>query len=211
MSFKTKNPFQKEKHPWVEYIPENADKLILGTFPTKEENRDFDFFYPNRYNKFWRVLARIADFKLTDFDKTDEWKKLAVKERKEILGKLKLAITDIGAVVLRHNNSSLDSNLFPIEFTDIFSIVKKYPKIKTIILTSSSSGNSVLSWFKIYCEINNVELKIDKKNNNFPIETNVNINNKTLKVIIVYSTSGAAGRSEDFLVEQYKRVFSSKH
>lgn len=206
MSFKTLNPVKKEKHPWAEYIPVNADKLILGTFPPKKENRNYDFYYPNKNNKFWRVLARIADFKLTDFEKTDDWKKLAVKERKLILNKLKLGITDIGSVVLRCNNSSLDSNLFPIKFSDIFSIVKKFPKIKTIILTSSSNGNSVLSWFRVYCEINSVELKIDKKNKLFPVETYIHLNETKLKVIIVNSTSGAAGKSEDFLVGQYKKA-----
>ncbi len=57
---------------------------------------------------------------------------MAIKERKQILDKLKLAITDIGAKVLRQNNSSLDSNLFPITsgkiFTDVIfdSVISAY-------------------------------------------------------------------------------------
>lgn len=210
MNYEIKNPYTEEKLPWSEYIPYNADKLILGTFPTKEDNRDFEFFYPNKNNKFWKVLARIADFKLTEIDKSESSKVYAIKERKQILDKLRLAITDIGAVVLRQNNSSLDSNIFPIKFTNIFSIISSNPKIRTIILTSSSNGNSVLSWFKIYCEINNVELSVDKKNKIFPIETDIKIDNKNIKIVIVYSTSGAAGKKEDFLVEQYKNVIKNK-
>lgn len=210
MTFKTKYEPQREALPWPEYIPQNADKLILGTFPTKKENRDFEFFYPNNNNKFWRVLARIANFNLTPIEKTAEGRILAVEERKQILDKLKLAITDIGAVVLRQNNSSLDSNLFPVEFTDIFSIIEANPQIRTIILTSSSSGNSVLSWFRIYCHINEMELNIDKKNNGFPIKTTINVNGATLKIVIVYSTSGAAGMTEDFLVNQYMSVITEE-
>lgn len=206
MKYNTLNPYKEELLPWDEYIPDNADKLILGTFPTKKDNRDFEFFYPNKNNKFWKVLARIADRKLTDFENNDAGKLLAIKERKQILDKLKLAITDIGARVLRQNNSSLDSNLFPIEFTDVFSIIKDHPKIKTIILTSSSNGNSVLSWFSLYCSINNIKLQVDKKKKSFPITTEIKVDNKTIKIVIVYSTSGAAGKTEDFLVEQYGSV-----
>lgn len=208
MKYKTLNPHKEEPLPWPEYIPDNADKLILGTFPTKKENRDFDFFYPNKNNKFWKVLARIANFKLTDFKPNEAGQQLAVRERKQILDTLKLAITDIGAKVLRRNNSSLDSNLFPIEFSDIFSIISKHPTIKTIILTSSSSNNSVLSWFATYCDINNITLKVDKKKKEFPITTEISVDNKKIKIAIVHSTSGAAGKTEDFLVSQYRSVIS---
>jgi G:T/U-mismatch repair DNA glycosylase len=207
MKHKTLNPFKEESLPWSEYIPKNADKLILGTFPTKEDKRDFEFFYPNKNNKFWRVLARISNFTLTDFEKTEEGKLLAVKERKQILDRLNLAITDIGARVLRQKNSSLDSNLFPIEFADIFSIINERPAIKTIILTSSTNGNSVLSWFTVYCSINDITLKVDKKNKSFPITTEITVNNKKINVVIVYSTSGATFNiTEDFLVNQYNTV-----
>ena len=183
LTYKTTNPHDKEELPWSEYIPVNADKLILGTFPTKQNNRDFEFFYPNKNNKFWKVLARIADINLTEFEKSENGKLQAVNERKRILDNLKLAITDIGAVVLRQNNSSLDSNLFPIEFTDIFKILSENPTIKSVILTSSSNGNSVLSWFKIYCDINNIVLNVDKKNKDFPVQTEITINDKKIKMV----------------------------
>ena len=160
MTFITKNIYEKEKLPWSEYIPENADKIILGTFPTKKDKRDFEFFYPNKNNKFWKVLANISNCNLTDFNANSSGRELAIRERKHILNKLKLAITDIGAIILRQNNSSLDSNLFPIEFTDIFQIIQSNPSIKRIILTSSTKGNSVLSWFEAYCKLNNIILKI---------------------------------------------------
>lgn len=206
MKYKTLNPYEEERLPWDEYIPVNANKLILGTFPTKKENRDFEFFYPNRNNKFWKVLARIADTELTAFDNNEEGKLLAVQERKKILDKLQLAITDIGARVLRQKNSSLDSNLFPIEFTDVFAIIKKHPKIDRIILTSSSNGNSVLSWFGSYCSMNKIKLQVGKNKKQFPLTTEICVDNRFLKVYIVYSTSGAAGKTEDFLVEQYRNV-----
>ncbi len=210
MKYKTLNLYHEEILPWKEYIPENANKLILGTFPTKKQNRDFEFFYPNKNNKFWKVLARIANKKLSNFEINEEGKLLAIKERKEILDILNLAITDMGARVLRQNNSSLDNNLFPLEFTDVFSIIQNHPKIKTIILTSSSNkGNSALSWFASYCLINKVNFQLNQKNKNFPLTTEIILEGNIIKVVVVYSTSGLAGKSEDFLVDLYKKVIIS--
>ncbi len=209
MKFNTLNPFVEELLPWPAYIPNGADKLILGTFPTKKDNREFAFYYPNRNNKFWKVLARIAGFKLTAFDHNEAGRRLAITERKQILDRLNLGITDIGQRVFRQKNSSLDSNLFPVEFTDVFSILRDHPAIKTIILTSSSSGSSVLSWFATYCSINGIALKVDKKNKQIPQTTEITVNNQQINIVIVYSTSGAAGKSEDFLVEQYSSVINA--
>jgi G:T/U-mismatch repair DNA glycosylase len=203
MKYKTKNPYSEEPLPWSEYIPMNADKLILGTFPTKKGNRDFEFFYPNKNNNFWKVLARIAEIKLSDFDETEKGKASAIEERKKILDKLNLGITDIGAKVFRHNDSSLDNALFPVEFTDIFQIITENPKIENVILTSSSKGHSVLSWFNTYCSMNDITLLVDKKSKEFPKRTTINVSGKKINIIIVYSTSRLAGKSEDLLTEQY--------
>lgn len=204
--YRTHNLLEKEVLPWPAYIPNEATKLILGTFPTKESNRDFNFFYPNKNNKFWKVLSAISELKLTEYNEGIEWKETAIIERKQVLNKLKLGITDIGYTILRHNNSSLDSNLLPVEFSDIFSIVNCCPTIGTVILTSRSKGNSVLSWFSIYCSLNGIELNFDMKNKKAPYETKIILNDRILKIIIVDSPSGAAGNKEEFLINQYRSV-----
>lgn len=63
MKYNTINPFQIEKLPWEAFIPINANKLILGTFPTQKQNRDFEFYYPNRNNRFWKVMAHLSNQK----------------------------------------------------------------------------------------------------------------------------------------------------
>jgi len=198
--YNTKAQFHSEILPFETYVPENADKLILGTFPTKENLRKYKFFYPNTSNKFWRILSGLIGHQLAFFE-GDE----AVAERHKILEKLHLAISDMGHIVYRQNESSLDANIFPYEFTNIFQIIDDHPAIKTIIITSSSKGSSVLSWFAAYCQLNQVIIE-KPQGALVPWETHIKFNNKTVKVIVVYSTSGAAYVKEDELTKMYTKA-----
>ena len=198
--YKTEALFHPEPLPFDTYIPENADKLILGTFPTKESLRKYKFFYPNPSNKFWRILAGLYGKKL-EFIKGDE----AVEERKKILEELNLAISDMGNTIYRQNESSLDANIFPVKFTNVFQIIDDNPQIKTIIITSSSKGTSVLSWFLAYCQLNNVNVDIPSKPL-VPWETAIQFGDKNVKVIIIYSTSGAAYIEETKLIAMYRQA-----
>lgn len=131
----------------------------------------------------------------------------AIEVRKELLDNLKLAITDMGIEIYRQNDSSLDSNIFPKEFTDIFKLLEQNPAINTIILTSCSGGNSVLSWFKTYCSINKVEIKIDKKRKGIINEVYVEPLKKSIGIMLLNSTSSLSSKKLDFLEQQYDEAF----
>jgi hypoxanthine-DNA glycosylase len=200
MTYRTKASFDPEPLPFDTYIPPHADKIILGTFPTKKSLRKYAFFYPNPRNKFWKVLAKLLgeDIIHRDGDK-------AVIERQNILDRLHLAISDMGHIIYRQNESSLDANIFPVEFTDIFQIIDDNPLIKTVIVTSSTKGSSVFSWFAAYCQLNNVALK-KPKDALIPWQTVIHNNNKTIKVIVLHSTSGAAYKEEEELIAMYDKA-----
>jgi hypoxanthine-DNA glycosylase len=195
----TESIYHEETLPWEAHIPNNADKLILGTFPTRSDLRRYEFFYPNIRNKFWEILASLLSLSLIHFNGNE-----AVEERKDILDQLHLAITDIGRKILRQNESSLDNNIFPIEFTDIFSLLDENPSIQTIIITSSTKGNSVLTWFKAYCELNKVMLPTGKEK--VPWETYISVNQRKIKILVIYSTSGSAVIAKDVLRKMYKEA-----
>jgi G:T/U-mismatch repair DNA glycosylase len=197
--FVTQAKYERETLPWPEYIPTGATKLLLGTFPTKKSNRSFEFFYPNKSNRFWKTLSIIADLPLTQF-LGDE----AVDERKKILEKLRLGICDTGHKILRQKESSLDGNLFPVEFTNVFPILEKCKTIQTVILTSSTKGNSALSWFEAYCELNGIKLLVPK--GPLPRSSEIEIVGKLIKVIAVNSPSRAATVNDKALVKMYSEV-----
>lgn len=198
MSYKTLNEYREEVHPWEPFIPLNADKIILGTFPTTDKYRGaYDFFYPNPNNDFWRILFEVAGKKLQDFVEAEP-----VGTRKQILSNLKLGIADIGKKVLRQKDSSKDDNLFPIEYTDIFSLLEAHPTIKKIIITSSSGANSVLSWFHHYCIINGHTFNIPKEN--LPIITKLLFKNLEIKIEIISSPSRLSPIKGNKLFEMYR-------
>jgi G:T/U-mismatch repair DNA glycosylase len=133
---------EHETHPWKWFAPPNCKVLIVGTFPTAKRNWKYEFFYPYTANLFWRIMAAILKTELKYFSGLD-----AVNERKAILKKLPIAITDMGHRIIRNNNSSLDENLIAVEYMDIFQILEENPSINKILFTSSSGTVSAVGWF----------------------------------------------------------------
>ena len=124
-----------EIHPWKWFAPKDSNILIVGTFPTARRNWSFDFFYPNKSNLFWAIMAKIGANELQHYSGLE-----AVEERKGILTSLNLAITDMGFEVVRQDNSSLDEKLNAVQYMDIFNILKENPSINKILFTSSTSA-----------------------------------------------------------------------
>lgn len=199
-----------EVHPWKAYIPSNASKLIIGTFPPHVSRRKFEFFYPNPSNRFWRILARIASKDLIFRPLTEEEKELAVAERKQLLEELNLGITDMGAVVERRNNRSTDEHLTPLEFTDILNFLQTHPHIHTLIFTSSAKGNSAWAWFQMYGKQNSLVCEMLEQKGIFPKRGKLEHGGKTYELIILRSPSGAAAYPFEELVKQYRSVLVSK-
>jgi len=197
MNYKTKCDIVEEILEWENFIPPNATQLIIGTFPTAKHRRSFQFFYLNKDNPFWEVLAAIADIELLLNDHKD-----AVQNRKSILSKLNLGITDMGYKVLRQSNSSLDQSIFPVEFMNIFQILDDTPTIKKLILTSSSGQNSVEGWLRSYCKLNSVKFKRLRGKN--PKSGFLKYGEQQFQVVSVHSTSKTAAKKKADLIEMYR-------
>src|SRR6476620_3962629 len=118
-------------HPFKWYIPQNAETLIIGTFPPVEQRWSYKFFYPNINNLFWKILAKISGQELSPTSKN------MIEDRKEILHTLKVGVTDMGGSIIRLKQDSKDESLQIVEYMDIIEIIKKHKSIRKIILTSS--------------------------------------------------------------------------
>ncbi|AEA44565.1 uracil-DNA glycosylase family protein [Fluviicola taffensis] len=190
---------QKELHPWNWFAPEKSKVLIVGTFPPTTRNWSFDFFYPNKANQFWKVIARISNTELVY--QTGE---LAVEERKSLLRKLHVAITDMGKHILRNDNSSLDENLKIVEYMNIFQILDENPTIQKIIFTSSSGKESAARWFNQFLASH--EIKHRFPTGKRPIKSSFQYQDRTIELVVLYSTSPRAANRISFesLVELYK-------
>lgn len=196
MEYKTEIGYSIEELPWPPYIPKNATKLLLGTFPPQQNKRRIDFYYPNPGNRLWPVLANLAHCNLRHFSGTE-----AVFERKQILDRLNLGISSMGQKIIRFGQNSLDENIRPLQLFDVLRLLDQYPLIDTILLTSSTGKGSTLGMFSSYCMLNGIVVppKISKIPAQFPILHA----QKEIDVRVVNSTSAISAKSVAFLTQQY--------
>lgn len=140
-----------EPHAFGIFVPEKAEVLIIGTFPSHQRNRDFEFFYPNKNNAFWKIMEIVYGYTFQQKNGIP-----AVAERKQFVAERKIALIDMLAKAIRQNNSSGDNQIVPTELTDAISILEKHHTIKRILLTSRSGETSGLSLFKCHLLANKI-------------------------------------------------------
>lgn len=194
-----------ESHAFGTYATPAAETLIIGTFPTHLRNREFEFFYPNKQNVLWKLLETIYQYKF-QFNKGEN----AVIERKEFASKQKIALTDMLAKAIRSTGKSSDNELIPVEIMDILSILKTYPSIHQIILTSRAGKNSALSLFKCHLVLNNIPF-VESEQNKLIIGQ-FQYSGKEYKVKVPYSPSPRVERQFGFevLLEMYREALLIK-
>ncbi|MCS6935750.1 MAG: hypothetical protein NZM35_11480 [Chitinophagales bacterium] len=201
-----KHAFTIEEHPWKYYIPQGAKALVIGTFPTAQHNRSFAFFYPNKTNRFWKIMAEIAGEKL--LYNTGE---VAVAERKNILAHLKLGITDMAQRVKRAGKSSLDEDLTPLEFTNLELLLKEHPTIVRLLFTSSAPGSSAFAWFTQYLKQLQMPVRVNR-NLPKPWQTEITLANRQVEVMVLHSPSARAANRLGYaaLVAMYRSAVQFK-
>lgn len=173
-----------EDHPFDTFVPEGANTMIIGTFPTFRDNFRYNFYYSGKDNSFWDILASVYNVKF--IHQTGE---KAVIERKEFLTNRLIAITDMHAKCYRLNQSSSDETLYPIVLTDIFEILRNYISIKKLVFTSRTKVFGALGLFKTYCMQQRHEIDTLAKRADKIIEGQLHYNNKIYEVLVPYSPS----------------------
>jgi hypoxanthine-DNA glycosylase len=198
-----------EKHPFETFIPEGAQTLIIGTFPTARKYRRFNFYYPGARNKFWHIMSDIFGTKFLFTGKqtgmTEENADKAVKERKEFLQSKKIGITDMIETCERKNDSSNDNDLVPIEYRNIVCLLRNHPAIDKLIFTSRG-GNSAFQLFRKQLKKENISLSQLSKENNILKGAIEYSKDRKIEILVPYSPSmrvyNAYGR--EFMTKMYK-------
>ena len=83
-----------EKHPFDSFIPDNATKLIIGSFPgmdqvANRQNQE-EWYYTTKNNLFWTILSEVFQTEVN-----------TRKQKEKLLSEQKIAITDILTKVRR--------------------------------------------------------------------------------------------------------------
>lgn len=114
-----------EKHPFGNFIPKNAQYLLLGSFTGKITDNSYDWFYGTKRNLFWPIIQEVYDMKLNN--------KMA---KQDLFSRLKISIMDIILSCERKANNNLDTNLINIVLNREVSKIIEGNKIKKIFFSS---------------------------------------------------------------------------
>lgn len=193
---------EQEIHPnWYYPIP-NMETLILGTFPPHPKRWDFEFFYPNKMNRFWQVLAKIGNVSLK------EWSgDAAIAERKQLMKQLRVGVQNIGLVIERKNESALDKDISILEYQDLLGIIDGHDSLQRILLTGYSGKTSTYSSFIEYLKIRNIKHSSPKMVN--AGTTFIAQFHRPIICVVGNSTSTAARRVRlEMLVDQFSSAIT---
>ncbi|MGZ3920160.1 MAG: hypothetical protein ACXVNM_05760 [Bacteroidia bacterium] len=192
-----KDSYSREIHPPWEYEVPGMKVLILGNFPPHQKRWDYEFFYPNKQNNFWKVLAAINGVNLKETKGP-----AAVEERKKIMKNLKIGVYNLAKVISRKNSSARDTDIEILEYMDIFSVIKKHRQLKKIILAGFAAKNSTARTFLHLLEKKGVKHDLPseiKAGTSF----NIYMEQRVINCVILNSTSTAFPIKLEKLVEQF--------
>lgn len=95
---------------------------------------DVDFCYGSRDGLLWPVLDRIFQLDLK-YENTSE----AIQQRQNFLKSRKIGICDIVESSRREKIDASDLGMQKVELRDMLEILRKYPKIDTLLFTGGNS------------------------------------------------------------------------
>jgi G:T/U-mismatch repair DNA glycosylase len=194
--------WKKEEHPnWYKDIPKMR-YLILGSFPPHHSKRDYPFYYPNKRNRFWKILAELAGHKLHWTKDLDT--KLAVQERHTIMETLQVGVQNLGLEIERKGISTLDTDIRITKFQDIISILEVHPELEMILLPGFSAPDSTAKSFSRYISdhcLGNCSIEDIKPHYIFQ----VNYKGRVLNCVVLNSTSTASRIKYEALLDQFKK------
>lgn len=193
-------------HPYPPFISENSTKLIVGTLPpprftTKElKEGDVHFCYGSRDGQLWPILNTIFNLNLK-YETTEE----AIVQRKRFLVERGIGVCDIVASAKREKIDASDIGMQDIKLRDLVAVLKKFPKIKTLLFTGGNSKNGPEFFFRKH--LKNYNCKLEVVVNEVPRIHEFTLPNSSRKIRTVSLTapSGAANRAVGSL-QKYKEM-----
>ena len=200
-----------ERHPLRPFLPENAQLLMLGSFPPPKERWCMEFFYPNPQNDMWRIMGQIFFGDKTYFEGQRDLMKVPrdqvqstkagrkVFNREEIASFCKtkgIAIFDTAQVVIRLQGNAADEHLEIIERTDIAALLQQIPLCHNICCTGGKAAQTLAE--TLHCVLPKVGESIE-----------TSFAGRTLRFWRMPSSSRAYPLSLDKKAAAYRRMFET--
>jgi len=189
-----------EHHPdWYFDIP-TMKTLILGSFPPHASKWDYEFYYPNKMNHFWKILADIAGVELTN-----EKEEKAVHERHAIMRKLNVGVQNMGKTIQRKGKSADDKNIEITKFQDILGIIRNHPELNTILLPGFSAPNSTYWSFIKY--LNKHDIPVNPIKPSLHMSFPIHVDGREINCVVLYSTSTATRMKYKNVLKDFRVYF----
>ena len=147
-----------ERHPLRPFLPENAQLLMLGSFPPPKERWCMEFFYPNPQNDMWRIMGQIFFGDKTYFEGQRDFMKVprdqvqSTKANKKVFNREEIisfceekgiAIFDTAQAVIRLQGNAADEHLEIVEQTDIAALLQQIPLCHNICCTGGKAAQTL--------------------------------------------------------------------
>ena len=182
-----------ERHPLRPFLPENAQVLMLGSFPPPKERWCMEFFYPNPQNDMWRIMGQIFFGDKTYFEVQK------VFNRDEIVsfcGTKGIAIFDTAQAVIRLQGNAADEHLEIVESTDIAALLQQIPLCHDICCTGGKAAQTLAEI--LHCNLPKVGEHIATR-----------FAGRTIRFWRMPSSSRAYPLSLDMKAAAYRRMFET--
>lgn len=182
------------KHPYPPFIPDNATRLIAGTLPPPRfttgelKEGDVDFCYGSRDGFLWQVIDQLFRLDL-DFESTQE----AIEQRKDFLVEHGIGICDTVESCRREKMDASDLGMTQVELRDLISILRKHPKIDTLIFTGGNSKNGPEYFFRKLLKLYGLGLKV--VSNDVPRMHQFLLEGRLVNTVSLTAPSGSANRA----------------
>ena len=182
---------QIERHPLRPFMPENAQLLMLGSFPPPKERWCMDFFYPNPQNDMWRIMGQIFFGDKTYFEVQKVFNCDEIVSFCETKG---IAIFDTAQAVIRLQGNAADEHLEIVEPTDIAALLQQIPLCHDICCTGGKAAQTLAE--TLHCVLPKVGEYIETR-----------FAGRTIRFWRMPSSSRAYPLSLDKKAAAYRRMF----
>ena len=186
---------QIESHPFVPFIPDGAEFLMLGTFPPAEHRWCMPFYYPNFQNDMWRIMGLLFFNDKNHFILEGE-KRFDQAKIESFLREKGIAMYDTATRIIRTKNTASDKDLDIIEETDVEAMLRHMPQCHTIITAGQLATSTLCRRFGVK------EPKVGDY-------AEASLQGRQLRIYRMPSSSRAYPMKPERKAEQYAKAFAN--
>lgn len=181
-----------EKHPLEPFLPEEAETLMLGSFPPQRVRWCMEFYYPNFQNDMWRIMGYIETGDSNAFVDMAK-RRFDVEKIVEFCRRRRLALYDTATEVVRLRNNASDNFLEVVRATDVSALLSRLPYCRQIVATGKKSADTLREMYGFE------EIGVGES-------TEVTISGRRYRVYRMPSSSRAYPRPIAWKAEYYRKM-----